>query len=228
VSNRRGIGALATFAATVAFVQLVSRLDIYHFVLQNTRQVLAWLACYFVVGFVHLFARWVVHGYNMVGELDGHKAAFFKHKSLTPDAEFTDALKREFAKYLKGVSYNPNLDPYRSYSVEKDGLKTTYDLSKDTVGRWIGWWPWCIFGFLDDYITRFGRIIKENLRGILDYISAKIFGNRGDFVLSPAQNAAAEEVERERAEQEREAAERRRHDPLGSGDFPSGGVRRRS
>jgi hypothetical protein len=166
VSNRRGLGALLTFALFVAFVQLVCRWDVYHFIRENTRTV-GW---------------WVVHGRNEAAKFDDLKASFSKTKLLEPGQKFTDELKVEFATYLRKKGYNPNLDTYRDYNPERDDIRTDFDHSRDTVGRWIGWWPWCILGLADDLFIAAGRVIKENLRGVLNYISAKVFGDRASFV----------------------------------------------
>lgn len=229
VSNRHGALALVPLAASVAFLQFVAKLPVWQWAKDNWQTVAFWSVLYAIGGLVHLTLRWVAHTREQRGKLEELRTKFCAQKGLEPRAELTQVQRLEFARFVKGESYDPNLDESdeydNRYDPAKHGLLTTFDRSKYTVGRWLFWWIWCLFGLLDDYVAWAFRIIRENLRGFLNWLSVRMFGDLAKDSLTAKQAEQAEQEERR--EREREQEERRREQGHGDDGFPGGGVRRR-
>lgn len=209
ISSRRGFGALLTFAVTVAFVQFIARYNLLQFVRDNALTVAVWAVGYVAVGVAHLFARWHIHVKNKASEWDELKSRFCTEKGYS--AELTRPQKYEFQKFVASSSYNPNLDEkeYHRYDPATEGCVPSWDGSKYTIGRWTGWWPWCLLGLLDDYVTFVFRIIRENLRGVLNYMARRAFGNRVNDMLDPRDREAAQREFRDLEDQRRQEEDAR-------------------
>lgn len=208
-ANEEGGWAVVPFVVFCLFVHFVSQFNLLDWSRENLTY-LAWRAGeYLAAGFGYALFRWLLHLNRKTKELDVLAAQFREDNPFDGPMEAADdGIRFKFAEFIKR-RYQPDIKARHGYDPSQEGVVPLFGNNKYTFFRWFWWWPFSLVGWaVNDFIREVWDIIKQGLEGAANRLSALVFGNRANFVITNAQ-ATANQREREEAARRGAAGTRR-------------------
>lgn len=183
-------GALAVLpiAAFLAFTHFIARFNLVEWVRLNIQLILQNMAWYLLAAFCYSMFRFLLHLRTKAREIDNLEKAFRREYPFEGSLALADdGVRFRFGEVLHS-SYHPYIKPGRSFDPSSDGVVPTFDRNKYTIFRWFWWWPLSLLGWIfNDLIRTIWDVIKQGLRGVIDWMSSAVFGDRAKYTLTGAQ-----------------------------------------
>jgi hypothetical protein len=200
IDHDNGFGATITFLGTLILMTCFGTLPLIEWVTNNSWLFTGIILGYFLIGGpIGGITRWYTYVHDELEKYENTKRNWLKHVAEIDTTEVPPEKRIDWLVYasekfdwikIKGDRIYDQRERTEKYYPETVKVLQSHPQAWDNKARiitWMTYWPFTLtWLLLNDFITKFFKIIQQKLSNLMDQISRHIFKNvENDFQLPP-------------------------------------------